>query len=105
MIRRLVAIAVLGGVLASAVYVFRFGWPEPLRPIVERLSLTTAQKKAAPTQPPPMIPEVEVITVEPKKEVPFPIVYAGRIASFARWRSAPRLAAFCSSGNSTRGRV
>lgn len=82
MIRRLVAIAVLGGVLASAVYVFRFGWPEPLRPIMERLSLTTAQKKAAPTQPPPMIPEVEVITVEPKKEVPFPIVYAGRIAGF-----------------------
>jgi len=29
-----------------------------------------------------MIPEVEVITVEPKKEVPFPIVYAGRIAGF-----------------------
>jgi len=45
MIRRLVAIAVLGGVLASAVYVFRFGWPEPLRPIMERLSLTTAQKR------------------------------------------------------------
>lgn len=79
MVRRLVAIAVLGGVLAFAVYVYRFGWPEPLRPIVA--NLTTAQKKAPPPQTPPMVPEVEVMTAEPE-EVPFPVVYAGRIAGF-----------------------
>jgi len=78
MVRRLVAIAVLGGVLAFGVYVYRVGWPEPLRPIVAQL--TTPQKKTAQPQPAP-IPEVGVVTAEPE-EVPFPIAYAGRIAGF-----------------------
>lgn len=79
MVRRLVAIAVLGGVLAFGLYVYRFGWPEPLRPIVARL--TTPQKENAPSQAAPIAPEVGVMTAVPD-EVPFPVVYAGRIAGF-----------------------
>lgn len=79
MVRRLVAIAVLGGVLAFSAYAYRFGWPEPLRSIVADLRSSRTKPIITPAQPP--APDVGVIAVKPI-EVPYPVVYAGRVAGF-----------------------
>ena len=79
MVRRLVAIALLGAALGIAVFIYRFGWPEPVRVVLSEWGLTPTRTAAVPPAPPP--PEVGVVVVQPA-EVPFPVEYAGRVAAF-----------------------
>ena len=81
--RRVVLFILVLVALAAGGYVYRYGWPDlaalgPLRNLASKLAPSPAQAPAAPAPPPP---EVGVLTVQPA-EVPFPVEYAGRIASF-----------------------
>ncbi len=86
-VTRLVAIALLGAALGFAAYVYAFGWPEPLQPIIAKLKAPST-KTAAPAARPP--PEVGVIVVE-SEEVPYPVEYAGRVAGFRDVEVRPRV--------------
>ncbi|UVF17670.1 efflux RND transporter periplasmic adaptor subunit [Microvirga terrae] len=78
MVRRILLIAVLGLALAGGVYLYMSRSPE---------NAARMQASGAPTQPPP---QVGVIVAQPA-EVPFPVVFAGRVAGFRDVEVRPRV--------------
>jgi membrane fusion protein, multidrug efflux system len=75
--RRILLIAVIGLALAAGLYFFVLRSGEPTAP----------QIASGPAQPPP---EVGIVVAQPA-EVPYPVVYAGRVAGFRDVEVRPRV--------------